>query len=204
MLAQESRRSRSANGATRSFAKGSRRFTHLVWRLRSGSVRQDGDGGASASMKHGMTTKMKRLMLCSGLPLALALAAASGAHAGSGTVDLTFEVGERRGAVMVALFDSEAAYGKSTPVKAARVPVGAGPVKASFNGLPAGRYAAKAFHDVDEDGALDVNAFDMPIEPYGFSNNALPRFGPPAWSEAAFTVSDAPVAQTIKLGRSGR
>ena len=147
---------------------------------------------------------MKRLMLSSGLPLALALAAASGAQAGSGTVDLTFEVGERRGAVMVALFDSEAAYGKSTPVKAMRVPVAAGPVKASFSGLPAGRYAAKAFHDVDDDGAMNVNPFDMPIEPYGFSNNAAPRFGPPSWTEAAFVVTDATVAQTIRLRGSDR
>ena len=150
---------------------------------------------------------MKRVIWSPGLlvgTLLPALSAAGGVRADAGVVELSFEVSERRGAVMVALFDSEAGYANNVPSHAKRIPVGAGPVKVSLPDLPAGRYAAKAFHDVDDDGALDVNAFDMPVEPYGFSNNATVRFGPPSWTESAFTVSAAPVAQTIKLRRSGQ
>ena len=152
---------------------------------------------------------MKRLIMSPALSLALAVlpvvvTAGPARAAEAGTVDVTFEVGERKGAVMVALFDSESAYQKNTPVKAARVPVGTGMVKATFSGLRPGRYAAKAFHDVNDDGALNVNAFDMPIEPYGFSNNAPPRFGPPDWSQAAFDVATGVAAQSITLRRSER
>ena len=152
---------------------------------------------------------MKRLIMTSGVALALAapLAVAGGAARAaepSGAVTFHFEVGERQGAVMVALFDSEGAYQRSAPVQATRVVIGQGPVTAVFRGLRPGRYAAKAFHDVDDDGAMNVNMFDLPTEPYGFSNHAPARFGPPAWSQAAFDVPAAEVSQTIRLRRSER
>jgi uncharacterized protein (DUF2141 family) len=117
----------------------------------------------------------------------------------AGVVNLAFDVQERRGAVMVALFDSESAYTKNLPVKAIRAPVGAGPVQAVFRGLKPGRYAAKVFHDVNDDGALNTNPFGMPTEPFAFSNNAPPRFGPAAWSEAAFEVGAEGASQTLVL-----
>jgi uncharacterized protein (DUF2141 family) len=140
---------------------------------------------------------MKRLILA---PLAaLALLSGEARAAEPGALDLTFEVGERRGAVMLALFDSETAYGKNLPVQSARAVVEAGVVKVTLQGLKPGRYAVKAFHDVDDDGALNVNAFDMPVEPFAFSNNAPPRFGPPAWNAAAFAVGEDGAAQTLVL-----
>ena len=119
--------------------------------------------------------------------------------AGPGTVELTFDVGERRGAIMVALFDSEAGYDKSAPVKTARVPVGAAPVKTAFAGLKPGRYAAKSFHDLNGDGSMNENMFGIPTEPFGFSNNAPARFGPASWKDAAFEVGPKGAAQTITV-----
>ena len=144
---------------------------------------------------------MKRLILAPALAFAAAAALASGAAraAEPGTVDLTFEVGGRDGAVMVALFDAQAGYEKNVPVQAARAEVGPGPVKVVFRGLAPGRYAVKAFHDLDDDGAMDVNAFDMPTEPFAFSNNAPPRFGPPQWSAVAFEVGPDGASQNLGL-----
>ena len=148
---------------------------------------------------------MKRLIMSPALSLALAtlpvvvLTTGQARAAEPGAVEVTFEVGERKGAVMVALFDSEAGYQKSLPLQATRVVVGAGPVKAVFKGLEPGRYAAKSFHDLNDDGAMNVNAFDMPTEPFAFSNNAPPRFGPASWTAAAFEVGADGAAQTITL-----
>jgi uncharacterized protein (DUF2141 family) len=152
-----------------------------------------------------MTTMMKRLLMSPALTLALAamplvmVAGGQARAAEPGAAEFTFEVGERTGAVMVALFDSDVGYQKSLPVQSSRIEVNAGSVKVVFRGLKPGRYAAKVFHDVDDDGAMDVNAFDMPTEPFAFSNNAPPRFGAPAWSAAAFEVGAVGAAQTLVL-----
>lgn len=147
-----------------------------------------------------MNSNLARLALSAVLALAPAGMTAERAHAVEpGTVELTFQVGERRGAIMVALFDSEAGYDKNAPAHATRVPVGEAPLKAIFPGLRPGRYAAKSFHDVDSDGAMNANMFGIPTEPIGFSNNAPPRFGPAPWQAAAFEVGVEGAAQTITL-----
>lgn len=129
---------------------------------------------------------------------AAALLLADAAVAQDSPVRLTFQLGAAEGVVMVAVFDSEAAWnGAGAPAAVARVAAGPGPVETEFN-LPAGDYAMRAFHDVDEDGELDTNPFGIPIEPFAFSNNARGRMGPASWSAARFTVS-GPTAQTIDL-----
>ena len=140
---------------------------------------------------------MKRLLL----PLAaLALAGPAAAQTvGQAELTLRFEVGTAQGAVMVALFDSEGGYQGSKPLFARHVAAGAEPVAVRFSGLAPGRYAAKAFHDVNGDEKMNANPFGMPTEPFGFSNGAQPRMGPPAWSEAAFEVRAGANAQTIVL-----
>lgn len=114
------------------------------------------------------------------------------------SVSLTFETGAERGAVMVALYDSEAGYAGERPVGRQRLDVAAGQRTAVFENLPAGDYAAKAFHDVNGDGEMNFNPFGIPVEPYAFSNNAVGNMGPASWERARFPVSGA-TAQTIVL-----
>lgn len=114
------------------------------------------------------------------------------------SVSLTFDVGSETGAVMVALYDAEAAYAGGAPVRRAIVDVATGQRVAAFADLPAGDYAVKAFHDVDGDGEMDTNPFGMPTEPYAFSNNARGNMGPAGWDRAHFAVEGA-TAQTIAI-----
>ena len=114
------------------------------------------------------------------------------------TVTLTFETGARTGKVMVALFNSEASYQSGQPVAAAQVDASASTVVAVFDHLPAGDYAARAFHDLNGDGQMNTNPFGMPVEPYAFSNNAVGNMGPATWSRAHFAVS-GDTAQTISI-----
>ena len=55
------------------------------------------------------------------------------------------------------------------------------------------RWAVSAHHDQNSNDQLDKNAFGIPTEPYGFSNNPKRGFGPPKFDEACFSIgSDEP------------
>ena len=57
-----------------------------------------------------------------------------------------------------------------------------------FEGLTPGQYAAAAFQDLNDDGEMNANMFGMPVEPYGFSNNARGQFGPPSFDDQLFDL----------------
>ncbi|KMQ66465.1 hypothetical protein ACM46_02725 [Chryseobacterium angstadtii] len=48
--------------------------------------------------------------------------------------------------------------------------------------------SVSAYLDENADGKLDKNFLGIPLEPYGFSQNARGSFGPPKFEEASFTV----------------
>lgn len=132
------------------------------------------------------------LVLTAGLIGATATAAAAG--------DLTATtrgVKPQNGALMIAVFDSAEAFAADRPFAGQRLvpPTGAvpGEVKATFHGLPAGRYLVAAYQDTDGDGKLSVNLFGVPVEAYGFGGDPPSRFGPPKFDAAAVTVGEAPV-----------
>ncbi|HEV2083080.1 MAG TPA: DUF2141 domain-containing protein [Brevundimonas sp.] len=131
---------------------------------------------------------------------ALLLAAPAAAYAqDSGRITFEFATARAEGAVMLALFDSADAYaGRGAPVANRMVPVGADGASVTFEDLPAGDYAMRAFHDVNGDGQMNTNPFGMPTEPYAFSNNAVGNMGPASWDRASFRV-DGAVTQVIEL-----
>ncbi len=65
--------------------------------------------------------------------------------------------------------------------------------------LPPGTYALSVFHDVNADGRLERNFIGLPKEPAGLSNNLRPKFGPPRWAKAQFTVTADGAEQRIAL-----
>jgi uncharacterized protein (DUF2141 family) len=60
------------------------------------------------------------------------------------------------------------------------------PVQVVFNRIPADTYAVATFHDENNNGVMDKNAFGVPSEIYGFSNNVRKTFSAPTFSDAAF------------------
>lgn len=106
----------------------------------------------------------------------------------------------QKGAIMFGVYDSEDAYNKGTAVNGARVVADKADVAAMINGLPAGRYAIKAFHDIDGDGKMTTNPFGMPTEPFAFSNDAKGAMGPASWADAAFDLKadGSKISITIK------
>ena len=61
-------------------------------------------------------------------------------------------------------------------------------VRIVFVDLPPGDYAVAVFHDADGDEELGTNILGIPIEGYGFSNDARGFMGPPSFDAAAVTV----------------
>jgi uncharacterized protein (DUF2141 family) len=188
--------SRCANGRPPRSANNRRSLAQSRWRR----TRRPPKSGSSKPPGFTHVTRMTAMNI---VPLAALLAAlaapapAQSAPAAPARLALTFDVGAGTGSVMVALFDSEAAYAGGAPVRRARLDVAAGERTATFE-LPAGTYAAKAFHDVDGNGQLTVNPFGLPVEPFAFSNNARGNMGPAPWDRARFTVS-GDTALTIAL-----
>ncbi len=52
-----------------------------------------------------------------------------------------------------------------------------------------GTYAVQLFHDLDSDFKLKTGAFGIPKEPWGMSNDAKGKFGPPKFDDAAIEIN---------------
>lgn len=131
-------------------------------------------------------------------PSAPGAAAAAAQAAANVSITFRFEVGERAGKVLLSLHGSESSYRSGPATRTAEIDVAGGQSSVTFDNLPAGDYAMKAFHDVNGNGKMDTNPFGMPTEPYAFSNNAVGNFGPASWERAKFSAGQS-VSQTIRL-----
>ena len=135
--------------------------------------------------------------------LLAALTLAGGAHAAepAGELTVTFQnLKAKTGAIMLSLTASEDAYADKAPATAqAMVPASGDTASTTFKGLAPGRYAIKAFHDVNGDGKMGANPFGMPTEPFAFSNNAHGNMGPAKWADASFEVKAGANTQTIDI-----
>ena len=68
-------------------------------------------------------------------------------------------------------------------------PIHTGKAVCEFTDLAPGQYAAVVFHDENGDHQFNQNAFGMPEEGYGFSNDAASLFAPPDFKSAAFNYN---------------
>ncbi|MFZ6708320.1 DUF2141 domain-containing protein [Undibacterium sp. TC9W] len=129
---------------------------------------------------------------------ALAMVAVTGmAQAAELTVEVT-GLKSAKGKVMVAVYDKSENFMKQ-PYKVAAVDAQADKVKLLIAGLPAGDYALSVFQDENSNGKLDSNPLGMPVEPYGFSNDAAGNYGPPSFAQALVQVPDVGKLISIKL-----
>ena len=61
------------------------------------------------------------------------------------------------------------------------------------------RWAVSAHHDQNNNDQLDKNAFGIPTEPYGFSNNPKRGFGPPKFDEACFSIGSGEPQEALRI-----
>jgi len=60
-----------------------------------------------------------------------------------------------------------------------------------------GDYAIAVYHDENANRTFDKNAFGLPAEPWGISNNPKIRFAPPHVEEALFAVDEDDGAKVV-------
>jgi uncharacterized protein (DUF2141 family) len=150
------------------------------------------------------TSALLSTLLLGAAPLAsAAVEAPSQAARGGASLVLAFEgVKTPRGRILAAVHEGEAAYaGRGAPAQTRPVAltVEGGRATTTLTGLKPGRYAVRAFHDLDGDGKMSTNPFGVPTEPFAFSNNAKGVMGPASWADASFDVGPGGAAQTIVI-----
>ncbi|WP_310497626.1 DUF2141 domain-containing protein [Sandarakinorhabdus sp.] len=132
---------------------------------------------------------------------ATAMPAPAAAQQPTSTLTITFDgIAAPTGAIMIALFDSEAAHDKGgKPVRGGMVSITGVTAQFQVPGLSPGRYAIKVYHDINGNGQMDSNPFGIPTEPFAFSNNALPQGGPATWAQASFEVGAGAATTAITI-----
>jgi len=89
------------------------------------------------------------------------------------------------GQVSCNLFTDPRQYPRGDAFKEIRTSIHKDSARCVFTDLPAGKYAMVVYHDENDNGHFDRNAFGMPLEGYGFSNNPAPLFDAPNFAAAA-------------------
>ncbi|GEM_PF-1411665 len=92
-----------------------------------------------------------------------------------------------QGRVSCDLFNEPKNYPRGEQFRHVWAPIARNSALCVFTDVPAGRYAMVVYHDENSNGHFDQNAFGMPMEGYGFSNNAAPLFDAPTFDAASFT-----------------
>lgn len=96
---------------------------------------------------------------------------------------------DKAGNVRAAVFNDPKSFPK-TMLMGQKTQASESAVTLTFTGLVAGKYAVSAYQDLNLNDKLDTNAFGMPREPYGFSQDARGRFGPPSFDDASFQLGN--------------
>lgn len=94
------------------------------------------------------------------------------------------------GKVLVAVYDSIHFQKRALYYGWANVGQDQDEVTIVIEDVAPGRYAVAVFHDDNDNGKLDTGSYGIPIEKYGFSNNAKGAMGPPAFQDCMITIEE--------------
>ncbi len=134
------------------------------------------------------------LALCAAFAIAPAFATDEASTSTSATGDLEVAVTNLesdKGFLVIALLNSEEQFGAGDEMFRSndKVAIRDGKASTTFRNLPYGSYAVKTFHDENSNGKLDTNFVGFPKEGFGFSNDAMGKFGPPTFEQARFDLA---------------
>ncbi|MET0267931.1 MAG: DUF2141 domain-containing protein [Duganella sp.] len=103
-----------------------------------------------------------------------------------------------KGQVLVAVYNRAEDFLKK-PMRATAAANNGGAVRVVVADLPPGDYALSVFLDANGNGKLDTNPIGMPLEPYGFSNDASGNYGPPSFKAATVQLPAGGALTTVTL-----
>ena len=129
----------------------------------------------------------------------IAPAFADGPGADTGDLVITIAGFENsNGVAKVAIVNSKKNYSEEKPFKGYNFKISDNKVVETLS-LPYGEYAIKVFHDENSNGELDKRIFGIPVEAYGFSNDARGTVGPPEYEKAVFKLDSPKKEITITI-----
>ena len=103
------------------------------------------------------------------------------------TIEVT-NIATIQGSIKACLVNKEADF-LSKCLYAEMVKVGDNSTLIHFNQIEPGNYSVSLYHDKDNNGKLNTGGwFNLPKEPYGFSNNPSTFFGPPKFDKCLIEV----------------
>jgi uncharacterized protein (DUF2141 family) len=129
---------------------------------------------------------MKKLIILPAL-LIIGLLSASNLFAQHRLEVVIKNIKEVKGTIRIALYNNENDFLEKF-VQGKVVKVSGTEAKVVFENLAPGTYAVSAFHDENENEKLDSGFMGIPLEPYGFSNDARGTFGPPSFEKAKVSI----------------
>jgi uncharacterized protein (DUF2141 family) len=129
--------------------------------------------------------------------MSILLAAAVAQAAGSITFEIS-NVRNARGNVYVAVCTQDK-FLKEDCAYNAHAAARPGTVTVTVPNVPAGNYAAQAFHDENGNQKVDQGFLGIPKEGIGFSRDAPASFGPPKYRSAQFAHQGVPAVQRLRL-----
>lgn len=95
------------------------------------------------------------------------------------------------GIVYAQLFLGEDSYINNNAEQNAMMPAKQGVGEFTFTDLKPGDYVVRLYHDENGNQQLDMNAFGMPLEGYGFSNEAVANMGPPQYKDMVVRIEES-------------
>jgi uncharacterized protein (DUF2141 family) len=121
--------------------------------------------------------------------LAIGIALSIGANAQNSITIKVKNVQKRVGTIVADLCRNPDKFMEESVKKVTVAIPNDGEVVVSFGNIPKGVYAVRLYQDVNKDGKIETGMFSIPLEPFGFSNNASATFGPPSFGEASFALN---------------
>ena len=107
------------------------------------------------------------------------------------TITVTIDgLRNQNGYVAVALHNGESDFPDDEAFQSQYVEVSKGAIEVVFEDVPAGEYAVAVMHDENGNEEMDFNEYGMPLEGFGFSNEAKAEMGPPGFDEASFSAKE--------------
>jgi uncharacterized protein (DUF2141 family) len=90
----------------------------------------------------------------------------------------------------------------SKPIASADVPAIGGETIVTLHGVAPGVYAIEAFQDVNANNKMDTTWMGLPLEPFGFSQDARPFLSKPSFDDVKFTLAAGENSLVIHLQNS--
>lgn len=94
-----------------------------------------------------------------------------------------------RGSLFIGLYNKASGFGTDKAFMGASYEIKGIEMSVVFDSLPKGSYAVAIIHDENNNRKLDQGEMGIPVEGYGFSNDARGIFGPPDYRLAMFYIN---------------